>query len=252
MGKTRFIDLTGQKFNRLTVISFFGMVKRRTRWNVICDCGTTRVVDGSKLKNGHTKSCGCLQVENRGKSSITHGKSHTLTWHTWVRIRQRCNNVTNINYNDYGGRGIKVCDRWMESYENFLEDMGERPIGKYSLDRIDNSKGYSKENCRWATDIEQSRNTRRNVKIMFEGEMRCMSEIEEMLGFNKNIIGARLRTGNTDNLFREVRKKHKNKNTKTEQIFETATEAALSVGYSPESVIRGLRLYGKYKQFVLI
>jgi len=193
----KIIDLTGQKFSRLTVISFAPTKKKMSHWNVVCDCGTKTVVDGCNLKKGHTKSCGCLQVERIKEHNTTHNGciDHPLEYGTWKGIKQRCNNINNHAYKDYGGRGITVCDRWLNSFENFLADMGRKPTPQHSLDRINNNGNYEPSNCRWATRTEQNRNTRANVRIMFQGEMRCLAEVAEISGLDIRIISTRLKRG---------------------------------------------------------
>jgi hypothetical protein len=149
-------DLTGQKFNRLKVISRANNLSGKTAWNCVCDCGNESIVNGRDLKNGHTKSCGCLAIETR----TTHGLSKSPEYQVWRAMRSRCLSDNDPRYHDYGGRGITVCDRWNNSFEAFIEDMGMRPSNDLTLERIDNEKGYFPANCRWATWSDQIRNQR--------------------------------------------------------------------------------------------
>lgn len=124
-------------------------------------------------------------------------KSRTKEYDVWLKMIARCHDPRSHRYNVYGARGLTVCDRWRESFDNFIEDMGWRPADKKSIDRIDNDQGYSKENCRWATDIEQARNRRNNVHYEYDGKLRTLAEIVETTGHNYYVIYARLRQGKT-------------------------------------------------------
>jgi hypothetical protein len=128
------------------------------------------------------------------QSRIAIRHNPTPTYQSWRHIFQRCYNPKHNAYNRYGGRGIKVCDRWLESYENFLLDMGERPIGMY-LDRIDNNGDYTPENCRWATPKEQARNKRNNHLLTYNGETRCLAEWAEITGIHPQTLINRIRNG---------------------------------------------------------
>ncbi|MCK5015416.1 MAG: AP2 domain-containing protein [Candidatus Omnitrophica bacterium] len=154
----KFRDLTDQKFGRLTVICRVENDKNGIAvWRCLCVCGNIKNIRGNNLVRG-TKSCGCLQKESASKCFMTHGMRNTSEYKVWLDIRQRCNNPNNKSYVNYGGRGITVCEKWLK-FENFFEDMGNRPDG-LTIERIDNDKGYYKENCKWATYSEQGRNKR--------------------------------------------------------------------------------------------
>ncbi len=156
-------NLTGKNFERLTVIKKDNS-KERIYWICNCNCGTQNVsIRSNRLKSGLTKSCGCYQKEEVSKSNTKHGMSETKEYNTWENIISRCINSNNNQYKYYGGRGITICNRWKDSFENFYEDMGPRPGPEYSIDRIDNNGNYESSNCRWTTHKEQMRNTRKNV-----------------------------------------------------------------------------------------
>ena len=168
LGKTRscgcinIMDLSGQKYGRLTVLSFAGRDKTTSKllWKCRCDCGNEAIVKGNCLRTGNTESCGCYGREQASKANYKHGHSQrTRTYNSWVSMKDRCYYTKHKDYALYGGRGITVCPRWRRSFLNFLEDMGERPPNK-TLDRIDNDKGYCKSNCRWSTPQVQVMNRR--------------------------------------------------------------------------------------------
>jgi hypothetical protein len=163
-GQARVIDRTGQKYGKLVVICRVPNKEgiNMTRWLCICECKKETVVNGNDLKNGHTQSCGCLlNHENRSKRSYKHGHSHrSAEYNCWANLISRCTNHKNIGFENYGGRGITVCDRWLNSFEDFLNDMGTRPSDKHSIDRIDVNGDYEPSNCTWSTREVQARNTR--------------------------------------------------------------------------------------------
>lgn len=167
------LDLVGERFGRLVVLRVWRF-KRHRRAEVRCDCGVLKGVYVHNLTNGHVASCGCLRAEMhrlRSQQQKTHGASRTPEHDARAAMIQRCYNARNRNFRFYGARGITVCERWRESFENFLADMGLRPSAKHSIDRIDNDGNYEPGNCRWATRAEQARN-RRNTRFVEVGGVR--------------------------------------------------------------------------------
>ena len=189
----RFIDLTGERFGRLVVTSLSEPIvspsRKSTAWNCLCDCGSTIKTTTSNLRAGNTKSCGCLKLESAPHNK-SHGMSREKLYFRWVGMRQRCENRNHKGYALYGGRGIKVCERW-KVFENFLTDMGEPPSDEYSIDRIDSDGDYEPSNCRWATSAEQSRNTRRNVLITADGKTMTITDWEKEKGVKPGVFHRR-------------------------------------------------------------
>jgi hypothetical protein len=161
----KFIDLMGMKFERLAVVKEAGRDKnKKVLWDCVCDCGNEKTVVGGDLKSGKTRSCGCLQSEVVTAMSTKHGNAKRSgisdEYKSWCNMIQRCTNPSATQYEHWGGRGIKVCDRWLNSFENFINDMGKRPTKKHSIDRIDVNGDYEPDNCHWITNLEQQVNKR--------------------------------------------------------------------------------------------
>lgn len=192
--KTR--DLAGQKFNRWTVISFSHIKNRKAYWFCRCDCGEERIIMGSSITTGGSQSCGCARVDFVTDKNTTHGLSKHILYSVWQDLHARCKGYNPDDIPCYVNKGIIVCDRWNgpEGFVNFLEDMGERPEGT-QIDRIDNSKGYSPDNCRWVTCKENQRNRGTNRNITFNGKTQCMSAWADDTGLSKGVIKSRLDKG---------------------------------------------------------
>lgn len=187
------INLVGRKYNRLTVLSFVGRNKHKQRlYECRCDCGTTLTVVSGNLSEGCTHSCGCYRKEISSENQKKHGECRrTKEYSTWRGMRQRCNDPKNIGFKNYGGRGIKVCDRW-NIYQNFIGDMGRAPSKKHSIDRIKNDMDYGPGNCKWATKLEQANNTRRNKMIEYNGEIKSLPDWCRSLNLNYRMVASRI------------------------------------------------------------
>lgn len=184
----------GEKFGRLTVLGDAPRThKYLRRVFAKCDCGTIKDYQLGNLRNGITKSCGCI-ARDRGPTNLTHGHSRgkriSPTYASWYAMKQRCTNPKSSKWPEYGGRGIKICGRWLNSFDNFLADMGARPADT-TLDRREVNGDYEPNNCRWATATEQSRN-RRGFLIEFNGERHCLAEWAEIVGIKADILSKRI------------------------------------------------------------
>lgn len=189
----------GDKFSDLTVIA----VERPARaWyaRCLCRCGKMKLVRLDHLRNKRVRSCGCLRdrlASERAhvmhEAATKHGKSKTRVYNIWMGMRQRCNNRNHVAFADYGGRGITICKRW-QKFENFYADMGDPPP-KHEIERINNNRGYSPSNCRWATRREQQNNRRTNRTLRVSGVTRTIAEWSELTGIHSNTITQRIDAG---------------------------------------------------------
>ncbi len=190
------IDISGQRVGRLVVLRPHRKpgVASLFYW-CRCDCGNERVVGAQNLRRGITQSCGCLQKERASKASLQHGMSHTSIHNTWMSMLQRCNDKKCSAYKDYGARGVKVCDRWLD-FRNFLEDMGLPPQKGLTLDRYPNNDGnYEPGNVRWATKKEQANNRRSSRFITFRGKTMTVTQWEDYFSFARGVVAHRLYNG---------------------------------------------------------
>lgn len=195
-------SLVGKIFGKLEVLSEAEPIRYKcgllcARSVCKCECGKTIVTQNRYLKRAGKTSCGCSNRKTGPPTRHGHASFNapSSTYQIWANMLQRCYNSKLPNYKDYGGRGIKVCDRWKSSFESFLVDMGERPIGK-SLDRFPNNDGdYEPHNCRWATRSEQARNTRQNHVLTVRGKTGCIADLCEQFEIDHELVRARLKRG---------------------------------------------------------
>ena len=186
----RGLDLIGQKFHRLTVIER-SSGGERVKWHCVCECGNKSIVVTSKLTSGLTKSCGCWKIEATKKARTKHGEANkTYEYRIWNAMKRRCDTPSCVGYPNYGGRGIRVCDRWVESYQHFLDDMG-RANGR-SIERIDNDGPYSPENCKWVDWVTQANNKRNNHRFEFNGESLTLPQWSRKTGIKRSTLSMRV------------------------------------------------------------
>jgi len=188
-------DMTGQRFGRLVAIKLFGIRAlggaKSAVWECQCDCGTVVNVVGHYLRNGGTRSCGCLRRDLSSQRYSTHGMTGTPEHRTWASMRARCYSPICNGYKNYGGRGIKVCERWF-SFENFYIDVGPRPSSKHTIDRVDANGDYEPSNVVWSTMSEQNRNRRNNRRLLAFGEERLVVEWLEIYPINRDTLTTRI------------------------------------------------------------
>lgn len=188
-------DIAGRKFGRLTAIKLTGKQNRKNLWLCRCECGKETIVTASHLLAGHTKSCGCLASENAAKASkiknTKHGLHKSRIYRAWINMRARCLNPKEQHYPDYGGRGIKICQRWLNSFKNFLDDMGAPPEGT-SLDRIDVNGDYCPDNCRWASNEVQANNRRNTVYLEYQGKTKPLSVWAKEMKIKRDTLSDRI------------------------------------------------------------
>lgn len=180
----------GQRFGHLVVLGAQWCPRKATTVALVrCDCGTEKAMLPENLRSGRSRSCGCMRVQ----WARTHGLSRTPEYAVWDQMRRRCARPTHPEYPNYGGRGIRVCNRWLR-FENFYADMGPKPVGA-SLDRIDNDGHYEPGNCRWTTAVVQANNTRRNRVIEYGGERLTVAQWARRLRLNPSTLRQRLQAG---------------------------------------------------------
>jgi hypothetical protein len=190
----KIIDLSGERFGRLIVLSRAPNNKKTTRWLCLCDCGITKAINATCLTKEITQSCGCLRKEKTGKQFSRHGMTNSSEYSIWCAMKRRCSDKNNRYYHRYGGRGIVVCDNWKDSFENFYKDMGKKPDG-YSIDRIDVNGNYSPENCKWSNAVEQANNKSTNNFLTYGDETHTIAEWSRIGGIPQTALHQRIKSG---------------------------------------------------------
>lgn len=189
----------GDRFGRLIFRGELPPRNNRRRGLFLCVCGAEREIAVHDVRSGHTTSCGCVlrEVIRRARThGATRGRAVPREYEAWKAMKRRCYGAGTINYHDYGGRGIRVCDRWLHDFAAFLADVGPKPSKAHSLDRINNNGNYEPANCRWATRSEQRRNTRQGLHLVtLGGETRPIVDWAAVSGVPEESISARLRNG---------------------------------------------------------
>lgn len=188
-------DIKGKRFGKLTAMHPTASRKRKAIvWIFACDCGYLVEASGRKVREGSPRSCKTCSVKLQSEKVRTHGMSSTREFRSWQACIQRCVNERYSNYHNYGGRGIKVCERWRNSFMDFLEDMGSRPAGK-SLDRINNDGDYEPSNCCWSSAKQQNNNRRTSLLVEISGVTKTLSQWAELAGIKYETIQDRYRRG---------------------------------------------------------
>src|SRR5215469_1511097 len=185
-------DLTGQMFGNWLVLAWAGRYNQSSLWLCRCHCGRFAVVGRESLKYGRSKGCNlCYHKRRHLQASVAHRAEYKV----WYNMKNRCLNPKRVDYHRYGGRGIGICSRWINSFEAFLQDMGPRPSRSHSIDRIDNDRGYEKDNCRWATRKEQSCNRRSTRLITHNGQTLCLKDWAALSRISRATLRSRLAAG---------------------------------------------------------
>ena len=184
------IDMTGQKFGKITVIKRMGSsTDNRATWECICECGTVKTIIGKELREGKIISCGCAKKERIGDMRRTHGKSQKRIYKIWQGVKKRCLNQNFKQFKDYGGRGITVCKEWEDDFQSFYRWSVRNGYNSLlTIDRIDNNGNYSPDNCRWIARNKQNLNKRTNIKISYDGDVYALVELSKKLGVSRHIL----------------------------------------------------------------
>lgn len=184
---SKLIDLRNKRFGKWLVLDVSSIYKPRYyKWLCRCDCGTERYVLGNDLRTGASAACGCHIIKHDGR--------YLPEYNTWSGLKDRCLNSNNARWKRYGGRGIKVHEPWVDSFEQFLEDVGRKPTPEHTLDRINNNGNYEPGNVKWSTQFEQAQNRENSRKFKFRGESKTVGEWSKLTNISKKKLYVRLTT----------------------------------------------------------
>lgn len=207
---SRLKDLTGQRFGKLVVIKRVQSRGKAARWLCECDCGKYKEIDSNHLRNGSTKSCGCLVKESEWNKK--HGLSNSRIYNIWDGMKDRCLKKRTLGYKNYGGRGITICEEWANSFSSFYNwSMSHGYKNNLSIERIDVNGGYEPSNCKWATPQEQANNKRNNIFIEYKNEKHTLAQWTKILGIKYNTLAKRLKKMSVNDAFEtevNVKKSH--------------------------------------------
>ena len=206
------IDITGSTFGRLTVLGENGNTPwGQAKWLCVCQCGNKITKIGGELRRGKSKSCGCLHLENLKRNFTTHGHlregKHSATYISWANMKARCLNLKNKGYHNYGGRGISICEHWINSFDAFLKDMGPKPSLLHTLERIENNGNYEPANCKWATREEQCRNKRTTRWFEFDGKKSNFKEWASFFNVSRSFLWKELKKKPFEEIYNEWKAK---------------------------------------------
>ena len=192
----RLIDLTNQKFTRLKVLERADNLNNQVRWRCICDCGNEVIVRSAALRNGYTKSCGCLSRDRTIKRNKTHGLSKHRLYSIYKNMKQRCYNKNRPDYQRYGGKGVRICKEWLDDFKTFYDWAYENGYSDgLSIDRIDVDGNYEPSNCRWVDDKTQARNRTNNRLVKIDGKVKTVSEWVKLLKLPQSTVRSRISRG---------------------------------------------------------
>lgn len=242
----QFEDLTGREFGRWRVLERGPNYGTGTTWVCECQCEkkTVRTVQASNLRSGGSTGCDCVRIEKVRERVRKHGRTGTPEYYVWQQMKYRCTNEKNAAYADYGGRGIRVCDRWMESFEAFIEDMGNRPTKTSTIERRDVNGNYCPENCCWIEKKEQNKNKRNTAFVEVEGEKVRLQEVADEHGISNGALTYRVEQGMSvdDAVAQPVQKRHYTREYKGEQ--KSLVQLSAIAGVPPPTIQHRIVYYG--------